>query len=448
MRTFRHLTLITLGLFLPCTPVFSKPNIIVFYSDDHGYADLGCQGVLKDLKTPHIDKLAAGGVRMLEGYTTAAQCVPSRTGLLSGQYQNKLGVEQNNDAMDGFDRCLTIAERLKAAGYTTGMTGKWHLGPPGKITTHGFDDVYYTSKIGWTNYNLQGKKVKPGTPPEIMYHLDANAAATKAFIKRHHQQPFFFYCAYRAPHVPLDATEKYLERFPGEMPERRRKALAMISAMDDGVGSVMKTLREYGIEENTLIFFISDNGAPLKMNKEDAPGIGPGWDGSLNDPLNGEKGMVTEGGFRVPFIAYWKNTLPAGIEYKHPVITLDVAATAMALAGLEPPAEFDGVNIMPYLTGEQDTPPHSTLYWKWRGQSAIRNGKWKFITAYGRDYLFDIQADAGETNNLAAKHPVMTSDLKQKLAQWRSKNTRESQRGKESQAFFDFYLHGVKAVKE
>lgn len=273
-----------------------KPNVILIFTDDHGYADLSCQGVFNDVKTPHIDTLAAGGVRMTNGYVTAPQCVPSRAGILTGQYQNKFGLEANKGNLDGFNNALTIAERLKEAGYATGMSGKWHLGPPPEIPQHGFDDVYYknSNRAGWANYDLNGIDVDPGPEASDLYHLDANAAAACAFIKRHRDEPFFFYLAFRAPHVPLDATRKYLERFPGEMPERRRKALAMISAVDDGVGSILKSLREYGIEENTLVFFIGDNGAPLKIHKLDAPGNGAGWDGSLNDPLNGEKGTVIE----------------------------------------------------------------------------------------------------------------------------------------------------------
>ena len=156
-----------------------------------------------------------------------------------------------------------------------------------------------------------------------------------AFIKRHKAEPFFFYLAYRAPHVPLDATKKYLDRFPGEMPERRRQCLAMLSAVDDGVGQVMATLRQNGLEENTLNFFMGDNGAPHKIKKEDAPGGGPGWDGSLNAPMNGEKGMLSEGGIREPWLAYWKGHIPAGQVYDKPVISLDIAATAVALAGLQ-----------------------------------------------------------------------------------------------------------------
>jgi uncharacterized sulfatase len=429
-----------------CVPRYAsaKPNIIVFYSDDHGYADLSCQGILKDVRTPHIDSLAASGVRMTSGYSTAAQCVPSRAGLLSGQYQNKIGVEQNKDPLDGFNQALTIAERLKKAGYVTGMTGKWHLGLSANITSHGFDDVYYKSSEspGWTNFDLEGKDVKPGTPAKDMYHLDANSAATSAFIKRHHKSPFFFYCAYRAPHVPLDPPSKYLDRFSGKMPERRRKALAMISAMDDGVGDVIETLRQYEIEEKTLIFFIGDNGAPLKIHKEDAPGIGPGWDGSLNDPLNGEKGTVIEGGARVPFVVSWKGTIPGGQVYDHPVIALDVAATAVALAGLGEVAELDGVNLLPYLTGKNKNAPHDALFWKWRGQSAIRKGQWKFISAYDREYLYDLEADIGEKKNLLQTHPEIASELKHRLSTWVEKNTQKSASGNEGREYFDFYLHG------
>ena len=258
----------------------TKPNIIVIFTDDHGYSDLSCQGIQEDVKTPHIDALASGGVRMTSGYVTAPQCVPSRAGLLSGRYQNRFGIDRNRQPLDGFNTERTIAERLKEAGYATGMTGKWHLGPLPDIVEHGFDDVYQKtdSEPGWANFDLDGNAREPGFENSNLYHLDANTAAARAFIERHHDEPFFFYCAYRAPHVPLDAPPKYLQRFPGAMPERRRQALAMISAIDDGVGRILQTLREQGIEERTLIFFIGDNGAPLKMHKLDAPGGGPGWD--------------------------------------------------------------------------------------------------------------------------------------------------------------------------
>jgi len=195
-------------------------------------------------------------------------------------------------------------------------------------------------------------------------------------------------------------------------------ALAMLSAVDDGVGRIMETLREHELEERTLIFVISDNGAPLKIHKEDAPGNGPGWDGSLNDPMNGEKGMLTEGGVRTPFLVYWKGTIPAGQVYSNPVISLDVAATANALAGLPDDPILDGVNIIPYLRGEKKGAPHRALYWCWNGQAAIRKGNWKYLTGGGREYLFDLKSDQEEKTNLFQQHPELAQSLHADLKAW------------------------------
>ena len=424
-----------------------KHNVIVVFTDDHGYADLGCQGIRKDLKTPHIDSLAKGGVRMTSGYVTAPQCVPSRAGLLSGRYQNRFGVESNRQSVAPFGRESTIAERLKAAGYATGMVGKWHLGRAGEIIKHGFDDVYYQDGR-WTNYNFAGKTVKPGTAGPRMYHLDGNNKAAVAFIERHHRKPFFLYVAHRAPHVPLSAPQKYLDRFPGKMPRRRKLALAMIAAMDDGVGEILASLRKHRIEDNTLIFVIGDNGAPLKIHKYDAPGGGPGWDGSLNDPLNGEKGMLSEGGIRVPFLAYWKGTLPAGKVYDHPVISLDVAATATAIAGQKRDPKLDGVNLLPYLRGEKKSAPHETLYWRWIAQAAVREGKWKYLRGGTRKYLFNLDKDPGEKRNLLKEHPDIGKRLESRLKRWAADLKPAGLNAKMSEVwntYFDFYLDGKPA---
>jgi len=429
----------------------SKPNIIVIYTDDHGYSDLSCQGVFPDVKTPHIDALAVGGVRMTDGYVTAPQCVPSRGGLLSGQYQNKFGLESNGINLDGFNRILTVAERLKQAGYTTGMAGKWHLGPGDKITEHGFDKVFYknSNRPGTANIDLQGNDVALGPEKTGMYHLDACSSVACSFIERFQDKPFFFYLAYRAPHVPLDPPQKYLDRFPGKMPERRRKALAMLSAVDDGVGQITATLRANNLEEKTLIFVISDNGAPLKIHKKDAFGGGPGWDGSLNDPMNGEKGMLTEGGIRTPFVVSWKGTIPAGQIYSHPVISLDVAATANALAGLPNDAKLDGVNLIPYLTGENDQAPHDVLYWRWVGQAAMRQGKWKYLTGGGREYLFDLVADKEEQHNLLKQYPELAQRMHVNLKTWSRTLKPQGLSERNTQAgsrFFDWYLEGKKVA--
>jgi len=396
-----------------------KPNIIVIYTDDQGYADLSCQGVVDDIRTPHIDRLAGDGVRMTAGYITAPQCVPSRAGLIAGRYQQRFGVESNRSPLDGFNSQKTLGQRLKSAGYATGMTGKWHLGPAEEIVAHGFDEVYCTQgRRPWANVDLDGNPVAAGVADHTPYHLEANRAAACAFIRRHRAEPFFYYMAFRAPHVPLDAPKKYLDRFPGKMPHRRRQCLAMMSAVDDGVGAVRKTLRDCGIEEHTLLFFISDNGAPLKIHKRDAPGGGPGWDGSLNDPLNGEKGMLTEGGIRVPFVVTWKGRLPAGRVCEHPVISLDVTATAVAAAGLAPDPALDGANLLPNLTGEVSDPPHEALYWRWIAQSAVRESKWKLLRGGDREYLFDLEADKEEKHNLIAQHPDVARRLRAKLDAW------------------------------
>ena len=437
--------------------VRAKPNIIVIFTDDQGYADLSCQGIFDDLKTPHIDALAKGGVRMTDGYVTAPQCVPSRGGLLSGQYQNKLGLETNRDGraggLAGFNKALTIAERLKQAGYVTGMAGKWHLGAKDSIGDHGFDKFFSknTNKGGYWNMNLQGQDIAPSDQKGTGYHLDMISSFAVSFIKRFKDQPFFFYLPYRAPHVPLDPPPEYLKRFPGKMPERRRKALAMISAVDDGVGRIMDTLRDHGLEDNTLIFFISDNGAPLKIHKKDAPGGGPGWDGSLNDPMNGEKGMLTEGGIRMPFVVYWKGVIPGGQMYSHPVISLDVAATANALAKLPDDPVLDGVNLIPYLTGKNKSVPHERLYWRWAGQAAIRKGNWKYLIGGDREYLFDLARDKEEKNNLLQEHQELAHQLRTDLETWSrslqppglpAKNTPAGDR------YFDWYLDGKRTAPE
>ena len=263
-----------------------KPNIILIYTDDHGWPDVGPQGIHNDLRTPHLDALAASGVLATNGYSSAPQCVPSRAGLMIGKYQNRFGVEANGRDLTGFDKEQTVAERLKAVGYTTAQIGKWHLGSGNKIGEHGFDYFYNknANRPSWGNFDETGEQFPTSQIPHTEYHLDACSDAAVAFIRKQADKPFFLYLAYRAPHVPLDAPKKHLDRFPGEMAERRRQALAMIAAMDDGVGAIVAELKEQGLTENTLIFYIGDNGAPLKIHKLD----GSGGDAFLERGFGGE----------------------------------------------------------------------------------------------------------------------------------------------------------------
>ena len=450
LRVALFSTLIAMSL-----PVFAgdtRPNIIVFYTDDHGYADLSCQGVLDDIKTPNVDALAQSGVQARHGYSTAPQCVPSRAGLLIGKFQSRFGVESNGKSLDGFNRELTIAERLQAVGYVTAQFGKWHLGPGSEITSHGFKYVFNQNaqRPFAANITLDGKDREMSSLPPEMYHVDGCSQAAASLIERHRGQPFFLYVAYRAPHVPLDAPKKYLDRFPGKMPERRRQALAMLSAVDDGVGLIRSTLAKHDLTKRTLIFYIGDNGAPLKIHKADMPGGGPGWDGSLNDPLNGEKGMLSEGGMHVPFVISWPGTIPGGQLYDHPVSALDVAATAAAIAKLDTdPGDLDGIDLVPHLTGQIDSPPHESLMWRWVAQSAIRAGKWKLLRGGDREYLYDLDADLEEENNVAAQHPEVAARLREELAEWAATldppGLAAGPMSAPATSYFDYYLDGKPA---
>ena len=406
----------------------AKPNVILIYSDDHGYADLGVQGSVTDVKTPHLDALARDGVRFRRGYVSAPQCVPSRAGVLTGRYQQRFGVEDNGKGPLPLAE-LTIAERLKPAGYATGQVGKWHLdirvgaGSHGKkgnavlreFMPHaqGFDE-YWRGEMRqyFASHDLQGKPFAdaPHLVVDQRFRVDVQTEAALAFLDRHARAPFFLYLAWFAPHVPLEAPQEYLARFADVKDPTRHTALAMISAMDDGMGRLRAKLRELGIERNTLVFFIGDNGAPIHEGA---------WDGSLKRPLVGEKGMLTDGGVRTPFVAAWPGVFPAGQVYEPPVIALDVAATAVAIAGLPPDPQLDGVNLIPYLTGAKSGNPHEALYWRWRSQAAVRADHWKLIRlGADRRYLFDLDSSEGETRDRLAEQPQVAADLEKKLAAW------------------------------
>jgi uncharacterized sulfatase len=355
--------------------------------------------------------------------------------------------------MERFNQLETLPERLQKAGYVTGMAGKWHLGinESDKIAAHGFDKVFLkrNNAPGHWNMDLDGKDIEPQMQKGGGYHLDLVSTFACTFIERFKDKPFFFYLAYRAPHAPLDAPQNYLDRFPGEMPERRRQALAMLSAVDDGVGRIVKMLKKHDLKKDTLIFVIGDNDAPLKIHKIDAPGNRPGWNGSLNDPMNGEKGMLTEGGIRTPFVVYWEGTIPGGQVYSHPVIALDVAATATALAGLPEDPALDGVNLVPYLTGEKKDAPHEMLYWRWLGQSAIRKGKWKYLRGDTREYLFDMENDIEEKNNLLQSHPEIAKELLADLKKWADTlsppdiwDMKSEGMSRSANEYFNWYLDG------
>ena len=390
------------------------------------------------------------GARMTAGYASAPQCTPSRAGIIAGRYQQKFGLDDNTNAPFPLTQ-PTLAEKLSASGYRTGMVGKWHLNvnslsqtwyqetyAPGSSEPFNFGDIpegekrkYYPDSRGFqdifagtlnnfrANFNLTGESIQTRTITDRRFRIDVTSDAAVSFIKRHAGNPFFLYVPYYAPHVPLDATAEYLNQFPEPMAERRRYALAMLAGVDKGVGRIVDELKRQRIDENTIIFFPSDNGAPLALDKEDTLPVslfGPYWTGSLNEPWLGEKGMLSEGAIRVPFIAHWPGKIPAGV-YPHPVLSIDASTTAAALAGVDT-TEMDGVNLLPYLQDYTNAPDRA-LYWRFWNQAAVREGKWKYLMAGNEDkYLFDLDMLEHEQVNLIEQHPGIATDLHQKLATW------------------------------
>jgi uncharacterized sulfatase len=259
---------------------------------------------------------------------------------------------------------------------------------------------------------LQGQKFEqqPTAVSDERFRISVQTEAALSFVRRHQADPFFLYLAYFAPHVPLESPEPWFSRTPADLPLERRQALAMLAAVDEGVGQLRALLREQGLTERTLIFFIGDNGAPTSRGA---------WNGSLNTPLVGEKGMLTDGGIRVPFLVAWPGRIPSGQVYAEPVINLDVAATAVAVAGLPANPRLDGVNLVPYLAGSAAGPPHETLYWRWRSQAAILHAGWKLVRLGNeRRFLFDLRSPEGERRNRLADEPQRAADLNLRLAAW------------------------------
>jgi arylsulfatase A-like enzyme len=399
-------------------PAPRKPNILVIVADDLGYADIGVHGC-KDIPTPHIDSLAANGVRFTNGYVSCPVCSPTRAGLLTGRYQQRFGHEFNPGPAPGGEVGLplmqtTLADALKAAGYATGMVGKWHLGGTEKFhpLQRGFDE--YFGFLGGAHPYLQLSRtdrapILRGREPvdEQDYLTDALAREAVAFIARHKDQPFFLYLTFNAVHAPVESIPKYLDRYPNIQDKRRRTYAAMLAAMDDGIGAVLKALRDAGIEDDTLVVFLSDNGGPLS-------------NGSTNGPLRATKGTVYEGGVRVPFLLQWKRQLPAGKTFDSPVISLDIFPTAVAATGGQVPADHpvDGVNLLPFLKGEKQAPPHDVLLWRFGAQSAVRKGNWKLVQRGGSAELYDLAADLGEKTDLAAQKPEVVKDLGDLYARW------------------------------
>jgi arylsulfatase A-like enzyme len=404
------------------------PNIVLIVADDLGYGELGCYGG-QEIPTPHINSLATNGVRCSSGYVSCPVCSPTRAGLLTGRYQQRFGHEFNpgpiqneaNDARGLPPDQRTIADRLREVGYVTGLVGKWHLGSQSdrQPQRRGFDEFFGFLGGAHSYVNAQGDKRNPimrGTKAidEGEYLTAALAREAGAFIDRHAKQPFFLYLAFNAVHAPLEAPQPLIDQFSKLEPAKRRTFAAMLTSLDAAVGDVLHKLASLQLTDNTLIFFLSDNGGPTRMTT------------SENGPLRGFKGEVYEGGIRVPFLVQWKGRLPAGLVYDQPVISLDVMPTAMAAAGapLSADAPVDGVNLLPYLSNNQTEPPHVDLYWRYGDQWAIRRGAWKLEHCdEAGAQLYDLANDIGESRNVAGEQPELVRQLKDSWNAWSSQLT-------------------------
>ena len=401
-------------------PAVRPPNVVVIVSDDAGYADFSFQGS-SQVPTPHLDALAARGVRLTSGYVTAAVCSPSRAGLLTGRYQQRFGHETNIPPRYSETNGLPVEEVLLSdllgeEGYRTIALGKWHLGyaPQFHPLSRGFDDYWGFLQgarsyrpIGGTRLNRLLRDHEP-VPETFEYMTDALADEAAAYIEAHRERPFFLYLAFNAVHTPMHADPAVLEEVADIQPPRRQKLVAMTISLDRAVGRVLDTLREQDLERDTLVVFVNDNGGATN-------------NASVNTPLRGTKGTPFEGGLRVPFLMSWPGRLPEGVDYDLPVSTLDVLPTALSAAGRAAPAPrpLDGVDLLPFLTGAAEGRPHERLLWRLKGDRAIRDGDWKLVLrGDGEPMLFDLASDLSETRDLAGEQPERVAALLAELASW------------------------------
>ena len=411
----------------PVAAFSAQPNLVIFYADDLGWGELGCQGN-SQIPTPHIDAIARDGVRFTNGYVAATYCSPSRAGLMTGRYPTRFGHEFNSVANRTGLRLdqVTLAERLRSLGYATACVGKWHLGGglEYRPTRRGFDEFFGTLAntpfFHPTNFvdSRISDDVRPVADPAF-YTTDAYAERAVDWLERSKGRPWFLYLPFNAQHAPLQAPKKYLDRFPGITDEKRRIFAAMMSAMDDAVGRVMGKVRALGQEENTIVFYIADNGGPTQSTT------------SGNGPLRGFKMTTFEGGPRVPFLAQWKGRWPAGKVYDLPVMNLDVLPTVVTAAGGKPEASWrlDGVDLTPFVTGANPERPHQTLYWRYGPQWAVRHGDLKLVVSKGgsgKPELYDLSKDIGESKDLAAAQPAKVRELQALWDKWSAEQAEPS----------------------
>ena len=424
-----------LGVISCSTNEEKSPNVIVIISDDQGYADVGFHGS-KEIFTPNIDRIANNGVIFSEGYVSYAVCSPSRAGLITGRYQNRFGYTRNillapKDSTMGLPLTeQTLPDVLRKANYKTKAIGKWHLGAHESLVPErrGFDE-FFGFIIGGHRYFPEDLTINDLT--EVRRQMDGyitriydngNRIDTKKylteelsdnavkFIEDNSDNPFFLYLSYNAPHTPLQATKKDLERNMHIEVEKRRTYAAMVSSMDDGIGLILDKLEEKKISDNTIVIFFSDNGGVEWYNFSD------------NGVLRGIKGDFYEGGIRVPFAMQWPKKIKPGITYDKPIIALDVFATVASAASAEKyiKNDIDGVDLLPYLTEENSGLPHEYLYWQNRDKDidVVRDERYKYLRIKNDEYIFDLKNDISEETNIINSSKPIYNRLKSKFKEW------------------------------
>ncbi|WP_316816106.1 sulfatase [Pedobacter nyackensis] len=404
-----------------------KPNVIVVVSDDAGYIDFGCYGG-KEIPTPNIDAIAKEGVRFTDAYVSASVCAPSRAGLLTGRYQQRFGFEHNTSSLVapgykltdvGMDPSeQTIGNEMQANGYKTIAIGKWHQGEEKKHfpLNRGFDEFYgfigghrdffaYKDKPSHELELYNNNEIIPES--KVTYLTDMLTDRATDFIRENSNKPFFMYLSYNAVHTPMNAKKDLMDRFASIIDPGRRAYAAMMTSLDDGLGRVMETLKQQKLDENTLIIFVNDNGGAT-VNSSD------------NGPLRGMKGSKWEGGIRVAMMMRWPGHIVANKTYSQKVSSLDILPTSIAAGKGKQKGtkKLDGVNLIPYVNGQNKKAPHEALYWRRGVAAAIREKNWKLIRVKENVLLFDLSTDLSESTDLSAKYPERKKEMLSKLAKW------------------------------
>ena len=423
----------------------TRPNFLVLCTDDQGIGDVGCYGH-PEVKTPNLDRLAQSGARFTNWYSNSPVCSPSRASLLTGQYPERHGIidvltstaQFNTPGLRVGER--TLAGELKQAGYRTGHIGKWHLGSAAHSRPRavGFDE-FFGFYSGWTDSYSHRYYTLGRGQSEILHDLWRNEEEVWAdneyqtellgreaneFLKRQKkEQPFYLNVWFGAPHYPMIAPEKYLERFPKAMDRDRRLHLAMVAAVDDQVGNLLGTLKQRGMLENTVVFFQSDNGATQETRADHA---GRPYRGGSNAPFRGWKMGLFEGGVRMPAMMNWPGRIGAGKIVDGVGMAMDILPTFLGMAGVAVPPGIDGKD-QAEMVMRGGKSAHESVHWLYVGSRAVRKGKWKLIdnppqfpgdplgSPKEKYWLSNLESDPGEKRNWAGEAPEVVEELRKLL---------------------------------